>query len=246
MALPAPSAGIGDWSATISEVVKSEGFYNGYIQIVDPNSGSATPYDVDTDTGGTTTPILIREGAARITKVRRPKQINGTAKSVTASGYRFQMELDPLAPFISEGMIVVVTDGGKEPQLTQLTYVVLASLNESWAALTTIETIAELTPVNPPDLSGLPQAVISDSISEAVDAYMEANPVAASGGFVHMQTTAVAQWAFANPLGRLPNVEIYVSDGNGGYDVVDTDVDATTTQVTITFPEPTAGYAVLT
>lgn len=61
--------------------------------------------------------------------------------------------------------------------------------------------------------------------------------------YQHDQTTPAATWIISVPgtfAGRLPAVEIYVAGER-----VLTDVAATTSTVTITFPVPTAGSAVL-
>lgn len=60
------------------------------------------------------------------------------------------------------------------------------------------------------------------------------------GGFRHVQALPLASWTITHPLGREPNVAVYV-----GGELVATDVSATTTTATITFATPTAGVAVL-
>lgn len=64
------------------------------------------------------------------------------------------------------------------------------------------------------------------------------------GAFEHQQLTASAQWSIPVPAafeGRRPAVAVYL---NGEH--VETDVTATAELVTITFPMPTPGTAVLT
>lgn len=58
---------------------------------------------------------------------------------------------------------------------------------------------------------------------------------------VHEQSTPAATWTIPHTFGRLPVVATYLTTG----EVVDTDLDADTTQVVLTFPAPTAGWAVL-
>lgn len=62
-----------------------------------------------------------------------------------------------------------------------------------------------------------------------------------SSGFVHTQNTPAATWIINHPLGRMPNIAVYIAG-----ELVDTDVVASTTVVTITFPLPAAGVAVIT
>ncbi len=60
-------------------------------------------------------------------------------------------------------------------------------------------------------------------------------------GFEHIQSTPQSIWTISHVFGRRPNVQIYVAGK-----VIFTDVSSTTTQVTVTFPTPIAGIAVLT
>lgn len=143
MSLPFPPSPLGDWSAVVGAVLAP--FFNAQIQIVNPNSASVTDYDPDTDTGDTIAPVLICTSPARITKVRFPKEAQTPVSTTGVSRFRFQLPRDPTRPFIPAGWQVIVTDGGKETQLEQVTYTVLMSLNDSWAPITTIECQAEIT-----------------------------------------------------------------------------------------------------
>jgi len=68
-------------------------------------------------------------------------------------------------------------------------------------------------------------------------------PVSGTSGYMHTQSSPSAQWHITYPtLGRLPSVQIYLTSG----EAILTDILATQTDVTITFPSPTAGYAVIT
>lgn len=62
-----------------------------------------------------------------------------------------------------------------------------------------------------------------------------------SSGIQHNQTTPSASWNITHSLGRIPNVQIYV-----GGKVVIVDIDATTTNVFVTFASAQSGVAVLT
>lgn len=68
-----------------------------------------------------------------------------------------------------------------------------------------------------------------------------AGPPGPSGGFVHTQAAPAASATIEHPLGRLPNVAVYV----GGVEV-ETDVSATDSTVTVVFPAPTSFVLVLT
>jgi hypothetical protein len=68
-------------------------------------------------------------------------------------------------------------------------------------------------------------------------------PGGGSGGYEYEQSTPAATWIIAVPVDfeRTPAVSVYV-----GGELVFTDVTADETTVTIEFPSPTAGLAVLT
>lgn len=140
-ALPAPGT-VKDWSALIT--AKAVPFMNARVQIINPNSSVVTEYDPLTDTGGESVPTVIREGRARVQKIRRPLNVNAPNEWSSSHQIRVQMELDNTVPLVSKGMQIVVLDGGKETDLEQLVYVITMSVNSSWAALTTYEAVAEI------------------------------------------------------------------------------------------------------
>ena len=59
-------------------------------------------------------------------------------------------------------------------------------------------------------------------------------------GTEHFQSAAASTWIIAHSLGRRPSVSIYI-DG----EEVDADIVANTSQVSVIFPSPRSGYAVL-
>ncbi len=88
----------------------------------------------------------------------------------------------------------------------------------------------------------LAAGTIPDEVIEAkVEAYMAANPIEGDPGF-QVPFTAAASWTIPVPpgFGRTPNVGVYV-----GGALVLADVTASPELVTVTFPSPVAGVAVL-
>ena len=59
--------------------------------------------------------------------------------------------------------------------------------------------------------------------------------------YIHTQTAAAAAWIIPNPIGRLCSVEVIVDERQ-----VLAEVDITEATVTVTFPSPQSGSAVLT
>lgn len=72
------------------------------------------------------------------------------------------------------------------------------------------------------------------------DEYAAGGGGSGPGGYVHTQGSPSASWSITNPLGRMPSVDLYVAGQQ-----VEADVEATTSTVSVTFPAPTAGFAVL-
>lgn len=77
-----------------------------------------------------------------------------------------------------------------------------------------------------------------EQIEEIVDQYLEDHAFA--DGFVHKQLNPSAHWSFTHPLGREPIVQVYL---NGELVLVDAMVTDTT--VSIQFPAPAVGVAVV-
>lgn len=55
---------------------------------------------------------------------------------------------------------------------------------------------------------------------------------------VRIDAASAATWILANPLGRLPTVHVFLSSG----EPVITDIAATSSQITVTFPTPQQGF----
>lgn len=55
---------------------------------------------------------------------------------------------------------------------------------------------------------------------------------------LHINASLAATWTLSHGLGRVPTVQVYLASG----EQVLTDVQATTTQITVTFPSPQAGF----
>jgi hypothetical protein len=67
-----------------------------------------------------------------------------------------------------------------------------------------------------------------------------ADAAGAGAGFDYTQSSPSAQWVVPHAMGRIPAVDVYI-----GGKLVGVDVDASITQVVITFPSAQTGVAVL-
>ena len=63
-------------------------------------------------------------------------------------------------------------------------------------------------------------------------------PAGPSAAPVRINASLASTWILANPLGRVPTVQVFLASGEG----VLTDVQATATQITVTFPTPQQGF----
>lgn len=64
------------------------------------------------------------------------------------------------------------------------------------------------------------------------------------GAIRYVHAVAAATWTFTHPLGRPPQVTVYVLDGDV-LEEVETDVAATASQIVVTWPFPVAGELVV-
>lgn len=58
------------------------------------------------------------------------------------------------------------------------------------------------------------------------------------GAPLRIDAASASTWILANPLGRIPTVHVFLASG----EPVITDVAATTSQITVTFPSPQQGF----
>jgi hypothetical protein len=126
-------------------------YMNATIRIKDPKTLSAplTPYDAQTDTGGIRTATVVWEGVALITAVRRP-MVGGTSLEWTATNpYSFQIPLTATSKLVRKGMQLQVLNGGNDPALTELAFVVTKSAVSSQAPVRLLEATAENTSAYP-------------------------------------------------------------------------------------------------
>ncbi len=141
MALPTPASTI-EWSSVIRDALLPQ--LTASIEVWDPKSRTSTPYDPVTDTGGTTTPVLVMAARpASIQQVRYTVQSAGADGWGTKRYYRFQIELIDGDPLVSEGYEIHVIDGGNDPSLVTHRFQVLASGDSSFAALRDIEAVTD-------------------------------------------------------------------------------------------------------
>jgi hypothetical protein len=117
-------------------------WFNGSIQIVDPNLDAIT---FDPWTNATTgTETLLWSGEARIQPINMASDPDGGRSVLATRRVRFQVPLDQTRDFVHAGLVVRVTDGGEFPDLEKLQFNISSAVNSSYAWLLTIECEADV------------------------------------------------------------------------------------------------------
>lgn len=147
--LPRPLAANTDWPDEIAAEAVEE--MRGEIWVLDPQTIVNIPYDAVLDTGGESTMrTVLSARRARIQHLRSPNAGASSESWDPKRDFRFQIELLPGDPVILKGMIVRVTNGHRDPALTQFAYTVESAVNSSEAALRTIVAVSEGSPTPMP------------------------------------------------------------------------------------------------
>jgi hypothetical protein len=117
-------------------------WFNGTIQIVDPNLDSLT-YDAWTNTS-TGTETVLWTGEARIQPINETRDPDAGKSVLATRRVRFQVPIDDTRAFVRAGLVVRVTDGGQFPDLVNLQFNISSAINSSYAWLLTIECEADV------------------------------------------------------------------------------------------------------
>jgi hypothetical protein len=140
---------IGDWSSAITPI--AEAFQNGEVEWFTsapgqyvPNDPTKTDAPVETEIG--TTP-------ARIQHLREPRDVNSAYQENEYRRIRVQIPSSDLDLAIVKGVKGRITNGGKDPNLVGVVLVVQDARNSSWAAIRTVEAMADSSaaPPEPPE-----------------------------------------------------------------------------------------------
>lgn len=108
-------------------------------------------YTDTVDDYGVPTENPIWQGKARVQQLRTPNNIAESYGVSSVRSFRFQLDPNDNPPFFNEGVKIRVIDGGRDPALELLSYVVNSSINSTNKAVRTVEARADLNSV--PDLN---------------------------------------------------------------------------------------------
>lgn len=135
-----PSRLAADWPDEILQDAKQE--FNGELVIRQPGTrGARDP--ITGDYGPFTLgAVVLSARPARAQHIRLPLDSNDGTGSQARRRYRFQCEILPGDPSVTQGLVAYFT-GGNDPELAKMTFQVRMATNSSHAALRTIETLTE-------------------------------------------------------------------------------------------------------
>lgn len=117
-------------------------WFNGTIQIVDPNLDDLT-FDPWTNSS-TGTETVLWTGDARIQPINLATDPEAGKSILATRRVRFQVPLDETRNFVHAGLVIKVTNGGQFPDLENLRFNISSAINSSYAWLLTIEAQADV------------------------------------------------------------------------------------------------------
>lgn len=144
-------------------------WFNATIQIVDPNVENVE-WDVYTNTQQAGTPTVIWSGPARIQHLKSERTPDAAYSQTAIRGIRIQLPYNAEIGLVRKGLQVVVTDGGSDPVLEQLGFVVQSAINSSYAWGRTIECEVDLKSVADSTWSSVAGHVEDEEGNPVVDA----------------------------------------------------------------------------
>jgi len=139
---------------------------NGTIQIVDPNIGEqewnafTNEYSIDTSE-------VLWQGPARIQHLSGETMPVVGMSQIGVRGIRLQVPFDAELGFVRKGLQVIVIDGGSDPELEQLQFVVTSSVNSSYAWGKTIECEVDVKSIADSTWSGI-AGTVTNATSQAI------------------------------------------------------------------------------
>lgn len=137
-------------------------WFNATIQIVDPNV-SDVEWDVVTNTQVSGSQTVLWSGPARIQHLTNDRVVDSGFMQTDIRGILIQIPFDVELGLLRKGLQVIVTDGGSDPVLEQLGFVIRSSINSSYAWGRTIECDVDLKSVSNSTWSSISGTVIDES-----------------------------------------------------------------------------------
>lgn len=122
------------WADEIAVVLNTREFHNARITILDPNRVTTT-WDIETNTQVTVgDPVIVSNIPARINWPLRSIADPGSRDydPTTVRSGRVSIDYDTYSGELRNGMQVLVTDGGRNPDFVRYRFRVSEAQNDSW------------------------------------------------------------------------------------------------------------------
>ena len=147
-----------------------EMWFNASVQIVDPNTGAASWNEyTNTETGGA--PTILWSGKARIQPLSSASESTAGFTQGSVVSARVQLPLDVEIGLLRKGLQIIVTDGGEDSVLEDLSFVISSAINSSYAWNRTVMCDVDVKSVSDSlwsTISGNVSNIVSLPIGEAV------------------------------------------------------------------------------
>lgn len=133
-----------DWAAEVEAVSSRPEFQNAAIQLLQPASDAV--YDIDTGEWSGGEPTVLASTRARVIGIRSPRNSSGDAVSNPTNilAVRVQFPYAAYPDRVSPGVLVRVTDGGRNPALESYPFTVTSDNLSSQRASHTLECAVDL------------------------------------------------------------------------------------------------------
>lgn len=190
------------------------GWFNATIQIVDPNV-EEVEWDVYTNTQTSGNKTVLWSGPARVQHLRNDSMPTVGFSQTDIRGIRIQLPYDVELGLIRKGLQVIVTDGGSDPILEQLGFVVTSSINSSYAWSRTIECEVDLKSVSDSTWSSVAGTIVDELDAPMADVTVRTFHMADNVWLLDYETTTDVYGNYELPADA--GVAIIVGAFKSGY-----------------------------
>ena len=189
-------------------------WFNATIQIVDPNV-EEVEWDVYTNTQSGGTKTVLWSGPARVQHLKSDSMPTVGFSQTDIRGIRIQLPYDAELGLIRKGLQVIVTDGGSDPILEQLGFVISSSINSSYAWSRTIECEVDLKSVSDSTWSSIAGTILNELDAPMADVTVRTFHSADSVWLLDYETTTDVYGNYELPADA--GVNVIVGAFKSGY-----------------------------
>jgi hypothetical protein len=208
-------------------------WFNASIQIIDPNTGDAV-WDEYTNTASGGAPTVLWSGKARIQPMSANSQADVGFSEGSVVSARIQLPLDVSVGLLRKGLQIIVTDGGEDSVLQDLSFVISSAINSSYAWNRTIMCDVDVKSVSDSLWSTISGNVSDVSLMPLADAVVSSYVLRNGLWELMYETTSDVLGNFELPA--VPGVDVIVSAYLALYDRQYWDLASTQATATLVNP----------